>query len=279
MMLLLGPDSLPEFQRRRLAEKVGASESRAIHLGFRDLFLLDAERLQASDEQRLGQLLHASRWQRPAGSADQLLILPRPGTRTPWASKASDILRRCGLGHLTSIERGRVLTLEGAAAAELSAGSRQLLHDRMTEVVLSADADLSAWFGQATPEALGKVVLGSDPVASLRSSNRSLGLALSDDEIDYLAFAYGALGRDPTDAELMMFAQANSEHCRHKIFNASWSVDGQASPHSLFQMIKNSYRHINGAGILSAYSDNAAVMEGHRVARFTLDPASHRYGY
>jgi phosphoribosylformylglycinamidine synthase len=276
MMLLLGPDSLPEFQRCRLADALSASEGREIDVRARDLFLLDVEQLQADDEQRLSQLVHGHQWQRPNQAPEQLLVLPRPGTRTPWASKAADIFRRCGLAHLASIERGRLLTIEGIAAAHLSAVGRQLLHDRMTEMLLSAPADLSAWFDHPKPEALGTVTLGSDPRASLGAANQALGLALSGDEIDYLVSAYAALGRDPTDAELMMFAQANSEHCRHKIFNASWRVDGLAREPSLFGLIRRTHAH-NPSGTLVAYDDNAAVLEGFSGQMLLTDSNSPGY--
>jgi phosphoribosylformylglycinamidine synthase len=138
---------------------------------------------------------------------------------------------------------------------------------------------LAAIFAEHQPAPLGWVRLGDDPLAALAAANRDLGLALSDDEVAYLAESYAALGRDPTDVELMMFAQANSEHCRHKIFNASWQIDGEPAPLSLFGMIKNTHRHINGAGILSAYSDNAAVMEGYPAPRLWPDPDGHQYSY
>ncbi len=160
----------------------------------------------------------------------------------------------------------------GPAAIETLA---PLLHDRMTQSV-DVDDEFSALFAErdAARAADDRSHRGQGRSA-LDRANVELGLALSDDEIDYLANAYRELGRDPTDVELMMFAQANSEHCRHKIFNASWTIDGEAAPHSLFDMIRNTHRHINGAGILSAYSDNAAVIEGYRTERWSADPNTH----
>jgi phosphoribosylformylglycinamidine synthase len=261
MMFLLGPDSLPPFRRRALADQVSSIEGRAVEVSARDVFLISADEIHTDELSRLSQLLHAEPWV-DSGSVDsRLIIAPRPGTRTPWASKAADILRRCGLAHLATIERARLLELSGLSAEALSCASRQVLHDRMTEVVLSGPEPLSGWFAVPEPGPLNQIELGNDPLSALQTSNQSLGLALSEGEIDYLARAYGELGRNPTDAELMMFAQANSEHCRHKIFNASWTVDGQAREPSLFGLIRRTHAH-SPTGTLVAYHDNAAILEG-----------------
>ena len=185
------------------------------------------------------------------------VVTPRSGTVSPWSSKATDIFRRCGLDAVARVERGVRWYVAGEAPRMLAAH----LHDRMTETVVF-DADYAALALAAQPRALTRIALGDAPVAMLQRANERLGLALSDDEVDYLATAFADLGRDPTDVELMMFAQANSEHCRHKIFNAQWRIDGQAQAKSLFAMIRNTYQHINGEGILSAYADNAAVIDG-----------------
>ncbi len=197
-------------------------------------------------------------------------VLPRPGTISPWSSKATDIFRICGLDKVRRVERAVRWYAAGEAPIDALA---PLLHDRMTQSVVVGD-DFSALFATRTPQPLGTIARGA-----LVAANETLGLALSDVEIDYLSDAYRELGRDPTDVELMMFAQANSEHCRHKIFNARWSIDGKPAPHSLFDMIRNTHRHINGAGILSAYSDNAAVIEGYHTDHWMVDPDSHRYRY
>ncbi len=185
---------------------------------------------------------------------------------SPWSSKATDIFHRCGLDAVSRVERGVRWYLDGGGSRDLA----KLLHDRMTEAVVFDDS-FGALAGAATPKPLVHVALGSDPVAALRDADERLGLALSADEVAYLATAYREFGRDPTDVELMMFAQANSEHCRHKIFNADWRIDGEVQPKSLFAMIRNTHRNINGAGILSAYTDNAAVIEGATVDRFFPD--------
>ncbi|MEE4295235.1 MAG: phosphoribosylformylglycinamidine synthase, partial [Wenzhouxiangella sp.] len=277
MIFLLGPDSLPSFQQQALAEQVSVLEARAIELAARDVFLIDAEDIEPDDFNRLRQLLHAEPWVDDAPTDPCLIIAPRPGTRTPWASKAADILRRCGLAHLATIERGRVFEVSGVPAASLSLASRQILHDRMTEVVLSSRDQLADWFAVPEPGSLAQIELGSDPVAALTASNQTLGLALSDGEIEYLAHAYDELGRDPTDAELMMFAQANSEHCRHKIFNASWTVDEVPAEVSLFGLIRRTHAK-NPMGTLVAYDDNAAILEGFagRMLVTDVDNAAYR---
>ncbi len=201
----------------------------------------------------------------PAGS--RVFVTPRPGTLSPWSSKATDILHNCGLDAVERVER----VIEYALAPTLAPAQVErvtpLLHDRMTQAVVSDIERTQALFAHAEPAPVATVVLGAEPRAALQEANISLGLALSDDEIDYLAAGYRALGRDPTDVELMMFAQANSEHCRHKIFNARWTLDGQAQEHTLFDMIRASYR-ASPQGVLSAYHDNAAVLAGHTAQRF-----------
>ncbi|MFW5816086.1 MAG: phosphoribosylformylglycinamidine synthase [Wenzhouxiangella sp.] len=261
MIFLLGPDALPRFRRRQLADAISDLQGRRLSLQARELFLIDVDRLSAEDEQRLEQLLQARPWRQPAVATDAVLVMPRAGTRTPWASKAADILRRCRLAHLAGIERAVLMQFEGLQADALTEPARQRLHDRMTQTLVGADADLSGWFAHPDPAPLERIELGDDPAASLARVNRELGLALSEGEIDYLVSAYRRLARDPTDAELMMFAQANSEHCRHKIFNAAWTVDGRVREPSLFGLIRQTHAR-SPQGTLVAYDDNAAIIEG-----------------
>jgi phosphoribosylformylglycinamidine synthase len=206
---------------------------------------------------------------RRARSSALLLAVPRLGTISPWSSKATEIARNCGLAGVRRIERGTAFHL--AVPGELEAGERAALgaslHDRMTETVLGSLDEADQLFRHVAPRPLGRVALAGRGRAALEDANRSLGLALSEDEIDYLLDAYGALGRDPTDAELTMFAQANSEHCRHKIFNADWIIDGERSDLSLFAMIKHTHA-ARPEGTVLAYADNAAVMQGRIVQRF-----------
>ncbi|MCB9676728.1 MAG: phosphoribosylformylglycinamidine synthase [Alphaproteobacteria bacterium] len=201
---------------------------------------------------------HPEGWRR-------IRVTPRAGTLSAWSSKATDIARVCGLETVLRIDRITSFAApEGFAPSFVSA-----LYDRMTQSVLPGDADPGVLF-EGAPR--GELRTVKADVESLTAANQAWGLALSDDEIAYLAEAFEKLGRPPTDAELMMFAQANSEHCRHKIFNASWTIDGEEQDHSLFEMIRNTHR-VHPGVVLSAYRDNAAVMEGHVVERLYVDPA------
>ena len=214
------------------------------------------------------------------------IVAPRPGTISPWSSKATDIAHICGLAPVKRIERVVAFTLEldnaalGKPLAVLRADQlatlRGKLHDRMTQVVFDSLDACEALFSHATPRPMSSVPVLAQGRAALVEANTALGLALADDEIDYLVKNFTALGRDPNDIELMMFAQANSEHCRHKIFNATWDIDGSAKDRSLFQMIKNTFT-LHPEGILSAYKDNAAVLAGTIGGRFWADPITGEY--
>jgi phosphoribosylformylglycinamidine synthase len=195
-------------------------------------------------------------------------IAPRIGTTSPWSSKATDIAHVCGLSIVERIERATEWTFVGQGDA---AAIGAVLSDRMTETVIVRERDLEKVIAPAgEPRPLRSVHLGPTAAATLRDASKTMGLALADDEIEYLVARYRELGRDPTDVELMMFAQANSEHCRHKIFNAEWTVEGHKQDRSLFAWIKETTRHAP-AGVLSAYKDNAAVVEGHTAARLFPD--------
>ena len=206
-----------------------------------------------------------------------LLVVPRVGTISPWSSKATDIARHCRLDALRRVERGVAYRLAGGrAVGERRSVILPLLHDRMTETVFEDFAQAEALFRHFEPRPLATVPVLARGREALDEANRQMGLALSPDEIDYLLEHFRAGGRDPTDVELTMFAQANSEHCRHKIFNASWVIDGQAQPHTLFGMVRKTHEH-HPLGTVVAYSDNAAIMEGRRAHRFYPD-AGGRYG-
>ena len=204
-----------------------------------------------------------------------LLIAPRIGTISPWSSKATEIAQICGLEKINRLERGVAYWVAG----ELADGVKEVapfLHDRMTQTVFRRFDDAEALFSHAEPAPYRTVdVLAGGREALLRA-DRELGLALAEDEIDYLVENFRALGRDPSDIELMMFAQANSEHCRHKIFNAEYTIDGDAQDRSLFAMIRNTHA-ISPDGVLSAYSDNCAVVSGNVGGRFFPDPDNHVY--
>jgi phosphoribosylformylglycinamidine synthase len=208
--------------------------------------------------------------------ARMVLVTPRLGTVSPWSSKATDIAHQCGLGLVRRIERGTAYHFGGNG--EDLAGVLPLLHDRMTEAVLPSLDDAEALFRHFEPKPLRTVDVLARGRAALEEANAEMGLALSPDEIDYLREYFEGHRRNPTDVELTMFAQANSEHCRHKVFNARWVVDGEAMPRSLFEMIRETEK-ASPTGTVSAYSDNAAVVEGRVVRRFFPDPASGTYAY
>jgi phosphoribosylformylglycinamidine synthase len=208
----------------------------------------------------------------------RFLVVPRVGTISPWSSKATDIAHICGLRQVRRIERGLWYTIAGEIGDEPRL--RRALHDRMTESLLERAEDADQLFVRAEPRPLATVALGvaGGGRLALERANDAMGLALAPDEIDYLLEHFGALGRDPTDVELMMFAQANSEHCRHKIFNADFVLDGEKQALSLFAMIRRSTEASPG-GVLSAYSDNAAVIEGAAGTRFFPDPVTGVYAF
>ncbi|MEJ0084752.1 MAG: phosphoribosylformylglycinamidine synthase [Pseudomonadota bacterium] len=209
-----------------------------------------------------------------AGS--EIVVVPRFGTISPWSSKATDIAKVCGLDAVRRIERGIVWTIAGQLSREQLQKIVPPLFDRMTETALFARADAAQLFVKETTRPLRTVSLATGRGALVKA-NSELGLALSDDEIDYLVRNFAALKRDPTDVELMMFAQANSEHCRHKIFNADWIIDGERQPKSLFAMIRNTHAR-NPRGVLSAYRDNASVIEGPLGKRYFPNPENDIYG-
>jgi phosphoribosylformylglycinamidine synthase len=210
-------------------------------------------------------------------TATGLVAVPRLGTISPWSSKATEILRGCGMA-VQRIERGMRYVLSGVAPSADATEHAALreLYDPMTQSLLEDQAQAHALFEAGAPRALRHIALGGDAPAALRAANRDLGLALSSEEIEYLARRYGELRRDPTDAELMMFAQANSEHCRHKVFNAQWRIDGAAREHSLFGMIKHTHTS-TPQHTLSAYKDNAAVVAGDVGARMMVDSDCGRW--
>lgn len=208
-----------------------------------------------------------------------LLVTPCPGILSPWSSKASDIAHNCGLQQVVRLERGlafyvKAPTLTGGQWQQLAA----LLHDRMMETVFSELQQAEQLFVHHQPARHQVIDVVGEGHSALEQANVGLGLALAQDEIDYLLNAFIALGRNPTDIELYMFAQANSEHCRHKIFNADWIIDGEPQPKSLFNMIKNTFEQTPDY-VLSAYKDNAAVMEGSQVGRFFATPENGQYDY
>ena len=271
MLELAGAPALSDFRLDRLL----ASQRRAVpsirRIRVHHRHFVDVARDPSEAELSvLGRILGhdpAPAAARPDGQ--QLLTVPRPGTISPWSSKATDIAHVCGLDFVRRIERGRLWQIEAETVlgpVELGAIAAAI-HDAMTEAVFTDPAAAARLFESHEPRALAAIALGSAPKAALARANADMGLALSQQEIEYLADIYQGLGRDPTDVEVMMFAQANSEHCRHKIFNADWVIDGVAERQTLFAMIRHT-RDRSPGGVLSAYSDNAAVIAGPVASRF-----------
>ncbi len=206
------------------------------------------------------------------------LVVPRFGTVSPWCSKATDIARNCGFEGISRIERGVIYHFDGLDFLTDTKQLDALLHDRMVELVLSDFLALENLFKTVQPRPLTSIDVLTSGRKAVEIANEDLGLALTDNEINYLIDAFIVLGRNPTDVELMMFAQANSEHCRHKIFNASWEIDTELQDWSLFAMIKNTFDE-STKGVLSAYVDNAAVLKGHSAERFYPDPINRQWAY
>ena len=284
MLLLRGTPALSPFRLEKLSAALRRQVPAVEHLYAEFMHVIDLERsLDNAQHGVLERLLSYG----PRLTVEQphgrlFFVVPRFGTISPWASKATDIAHNCGLATVRRIERGiayYVAKSGDAAISDMEAGAiAALLHDRMTESVLGSLEEAEGLFRAAEPAPLRAVDVLSGGRAALEQANGEWGLALAADEIDYLVENFIALGRNPTDIELMMFAQANSEHCRHKIFNADWVIDGQPQEKSLFGMIRNTYHH-NSRGILSAYSDNSAVIEGYEAGRFYPHAHSGEYGY
>ena len=279
MLILRGAPALSAFRHGKLLEQL-TSKVPAV-TGLYAEFAHFAEVtgvLNADEEQVLARLLKygpSVPVQEPSGRL--FLTIPRFGTISPWSSKASDIARNCGLAKIQRIERGLAYYVSGELNAAEAQQVADVLHDRMTQLVLDNLEGAAALFSHAQPKPLTAVDILGGGRAALEKANVELGLALAEDEIDYLVTSFNGLGRNPHDIELMMFAQANSEHCRHKIFNASWDIDGESQEKSLFGMIKNTYQ-MHNEGVLSAYKDNASVIVGSVAGRFFPDPETRQYG-
>jgi phosphoribosylformylglycinamidine synthase len=274
---LPGSSVLSTFRRDRLLAQLKKNGVPVADITARyEHFISTRSELDTATQARLGELLdYGSAHGEIPAKALALLVIPRLGTISPWASKATDIAHNCGFDQVLRIERGvrYYLTPErgllGAKTldAETLARAADCLHDRMTETVVDGGFDGVALFTPLSGKPMASIPVQLHGRDALVRANTELGLALSEDEIDYLAQAFAGLGRDPTDVELMMFAQANSEHCRHKIFNAQWVIDGKPQTETLFGMIRATHA-AQPLGTVVAYSDNAAVMEGGLSQRF-----------
>ena len=280
MLRIDGTTALSAFRRGKLLARLQAVSPLVRDVSSRYLYFVQTTaELDATASGLLRRLLGAATPDTDTPAGLTRLVTPRPGTISPWSTKATDIAHNCGLASVRRIERGLLYTLSVSEPLD-DAVLRKLdaeLHDRMTEMVHGDPTTAEHLFSATEPEPLAHIDILAAGRDALARANLEQGFALADDEIDYLVERYTALGRNPTDVELMMFAQANSEHCRHKIFRADWIIDGEPQPHSLFDMIRNTYRH-RSAGILSAYSDNAAVAAGTTAQRFLVDPSTRSYG-
>ncbi|VXB36370.1 phosphoribosylformyl-glycineamide synthetase [Pseudomonas sp. 8AS] len=279
MLILRGAPALSAFRHGKLLSQLTAKVPAVTGLYAEFAHFADVTGvLTADEEQVLARLLRygpSVPVQEPNGRL--FLTIPRFGTISPWSSKASDIARNCGLAKIQRLERGIAYYVSGELSEADIQAAATLLHDRMTQLVLSHMEQAADLFSHAQPKPLTAVDVLGGGRAALEQANVQLGLALAEDEIDYLVKSFTELGRNPHDIELMMFAQANSEHCRHKIFNASWDIDGQSQDKSLFGMIKNTYQ-MHSEGVLSAYKDNASVIVGHQAGRFFPNPDTREYG-
>ncbi len=284
MLIFRGAAALSPFRVEKLSKLVRQYVPRLNGIETHYVYFADLE--QALDEaqaQRLATLLNSEAVDETlACSQPDVLIVPRLGTISPWSSKASDIVHNCGLSTVRRVERGVAYFFAKSDSTALTSSEHTsvvpLIHDRMTEAVLFSLNEAEGLFAYAEPAALTTVDILSTGRDALVYANGELGLALAEDEIDYLAENFSSLKRNPTDVELMMFAQANSEHCRHKIFNADWVIDGKAMDRSLFGMIRNTHEKCP-QGVLSAYKDNAAVTQGPVSHWFFPDPNDNVYGY
>ncbi len=277
MLIFIGKVDSASPYLTRLQQQLQSIVPTLTTLTLQPIYFLKSAAIQSAAVQRVAELLSAT----PADftlSAMQCLVVPRLGTLSPWSSKATEIARQCHLTDVERLEQGFLYTWN--ADLQLDATNRlaflNALYDPLTESLLQVTHEIDQLFDVPVARALRTVAIGAEGKDALRNANEAFGLALSSAEIDYLYEAFSALQRDPTDVELMMFAQANSEHCRHKIFNARFTLDGKAQPHTLFQMIKNTYAH-RQTNVLSAYKDNAAILAGFSANRLLANPDTGTY--
>ncbi|MDH5593539.1 MAG: phosphoribosylformylglycinamidine synthase, partial [Gammaproteobacteria bacterium] len=283
MLQLFGSTALSDFRLQRLLDAVSETVPTVVSIDARYIHFCDLETtLSSKEESLLKNILGCESGAAEPMEGQLFLVTPRPGTISPWASKATDIAHNCGLKNIHRIERGVVYYVRNVNGKSFNDDELNrisaLIHDRMVEAVFFALDDAEGLFQQADPAPLVQVDILGNGKSALQRANTELGLALAPDEIDYLVESFTELNRNPSDVELMMFAQANSEHCRHKIFNADWIIDGKQQDSSLFNMIRNTHKH-QPQGTLSAYHDNSAVMEGSSSSYFCPDAKTGEYNY
>lgn len=278
---LRGVTALSDFRVEKLLQKAAAAGLPDAKLESEFWYFVSSENtLDAATVEKLQALLEAqsvASTPKAQSGLHLFLITPRLGTISPWASKATNIAENCGIQDIERIERGMAVWIHGDLTAEQQQQWAALLHDRMTESVLT-DIDAAAQlFHHIQSETFSSVDVLAGGKEALVKANSEMGLALSPDEIDYLVENYQALNRNPSDVELMMFAQANSEHCRHKIFNADFILNGEKQPKSLFRMIRDTHE-AHPEGTVVAYKDNSSVIEGAKIERFYPNAADN-HGY
>ncbi|HXK56671.1 MAG TPA: phosphoribosylformylglycinamidine synthase, partial [Gammaproteobacteria bacterium] len=282
MLILRGAPAFSDFRIKKLERRLEQATGVRVGVYAEYLYFADLEAALDTPELRILEqvLKHGPRMVEHQPEGLLVLVVPRPGTISPWSSKATDIARHCGLGKIRRLERGVAHYLSYADTPNDDRIRKlvALMHDRMTEAVLYDTEGADCLFTHAEPRSFSRIDVVGGGKPALELANQTLGLALSDEEIDYLVESFTGLKRNPSDVELMMFAQANSEHCRHKIFNADWVIDGEPQSKTLFEMIRNS-TDCSPENVLSAYKDNAAVMTGPEGERFLPDPRDHSYGY
>ncbi|MCW8983408.1 MAG: phosphoribosylformylglycinamidine synthase, partial [Gammaproteobacteria bacterium] len=280
MLILQGAPALSDFRLSKLNRQITDALSKSVTIATRYVHFVEVEEQLTDDELKvLEQLLHyGPKREVTEVSGELMLVLPRVGTISPWSTKATDIAHNCGLTAIARLERGIAYYIEGKLSVEERELVSAMVHDRMIEMVFNTLEDAERLFVTHKPMPMRQVDILDGGVEELKRANSEWGLALAPDEIDYLVENFTALGRNPSDTELMMFAQANSEHCRHKIFNADWVIDGKEEERSLFGMIRNTH-HKNPGKTLSVYKDNSAVIEGFDAGRFYPDPKTGKYHY
>jgi phosphoribosylformylglycinamidine synthase len=284
MQIFIGSPALSSFRQDKLLKLIQEDTGTISQITSHFVHFVDSDKTLSQDDTKVLEKLlrYGPHVAETSTDGELILVVPRAGTISPWSSKATDITHNCGLESVNRIERGIAYHVQcsdgGRLSAEQKASVAACLHDRMIEMVLHELDDASCLFGHHEPTPGETIDIIGAGVDALKEANQRLGLAMSGDEIDYLMVHFSSIGRNPVDAELMMFAQANSEHCRHKIFNADWIIDGEEQGKSLFGMIRNTYES-HSVDVLSAYSDNSSVIASHKAKRFIPDANTHQYDY
>ena len=285
MLTLFGSSTLSNFNKQKLIQKLSKQGIKVTDICAKYVHFVELHSELSSNQQHTleGLLSYGPKDETGVHLDDanvslRIIVTPRAGTISPWSSKATNIAGNCGLEKVSRIERGVSYQFYGDDLTQKREQIASQVHDRMTEMVIADINDASCLFVHSDATHLKSIDILAHGRTALEQANQDLGLALAEDEIDYLLLSFNKLGRNPHDIELYMFAQANSEHCRHKIFNADWTIDGKAQSKSLFKMIKNTFAR-TPEFVSSAYKDNAAVMDGYTAGRFFADPITHQYDY